>query len=152
MRIAKALLTVLVVTASPQALADDCSTDCGAAAAFRYPCPTFGNPGRKCTGRNPARYASCETAKRLSCQIWDGAVNYATPRIRPMLEGTFNAGSWRAASENGDAGKYMAECIAAGVAACGALGVQLGGPWGGVISGAMGVFVSDRICEQSKAW
>lgn len=148
MRFSGFVFASLMALSASSAFADDCSTDCGDAAEFRYPCGI----GRWCTGRNPTRYATCETAKAASCQIWDGAVGYVVPRIRPMLEGSFNASRWQAAVQEGSPDAYMTQCMAAGIAACGALGAELGGPWGGVISGALGVFVSARACEQSKSW
>lgn len=39
---------------------------------FRYPCPTFRNPGRKCTGSNPACVAQrdvCRRDKRAACVL-----------------------------------------------------------------------------------
>lgn len=143
---------MLAAGAAGPALADDCATDCGDAASYTYPCPTPRNPHRRCEGRNPVRYASCEVAKAASCQIWEGAVGYVVPRIKPLMEGSFNASRWAAAQQEGSPDAYMSQCMAAGVAACGALGAQLGGPWGGVVSGALGVFVSARACEQSKSW
>jgi hypothetical protein len=138
---------------SPQAMAWDCQTDCGRVAAFRYPCPTLRNPRRTCEGREPGTFAACTSAKVASCQIWEGAVDYAVPRIKPHMEGQFNAETWAAAQREGSPDAYMSQCIAAGSAVCAALGTELGGgPWGGVISGAVGVFVSARACEQSKSW
>lgn len=144
-----ALATALLSTS---ALAYDCNTDCGDVASFNYPCPTWRNPRRTCKGREPAIYASCQAAKALSCEVWQGAVDYALPRMRPHMEGSFNANTWAAAVQDGSPDAYMSQCMAAGVGICGALGAQLGGPWGGVISGALGVFVSARACEQSKSW
>jgi hypothetical protein len=130
----------------------DCNSDCGKAAEFKYPCPTFGNPGRKCKGREPVEFASCETVKLASCKMWNGAVDFASGKLKPMLEGRFNAGSWAAAETNGTQPEYMASCVAAGVAASTILGTELGGPWGSAMSGAIGTFVSFRICEQSRTW
>ena len=148
----KRVLLALALTVSPQAFSFDCNSDCGKAAEFRYPCPTFGNPGRKCKGREPVEFAACETAKAASCKIWNGAVDYARDRIKPMLEGNFNAGTWANAEASGKQTEYMASCVAAGVAACSILGTELGGPWGAAATGAIGTFVSFRICEQSRSW
>jgi hypothetical protein len=130
----------------------DCDSDCGKSARFRYPCPTFGNPGRKCDGRDPATYTACETAKFASCQIWDGAVGAVSGKIKPMLQGTFNSGTWAHAENTGTTGDYMASCVAAGVSACAILGAELAGPWGPAIGGSIGTFVSFRVCEQSRSW
>jgi len=144
------LMTALAI---PQAaLAYDCDSDCGKVASFRYPCPTFGNPGRKCTGREPVQYAACETQKAVSCELWKRAADYAADKIKPMLEDRFNARSWAHAEATGTQNDYMASCVAAGVAACSILGSELGGPWGGALSGAIGTFVSFRVCEQSRTW
>lgn len=137
---------------STVSLAFDCNSDCGKAAEFRYPCPTFGNPGRMCRGREPVEYAACESAKVASCKIWNGAVDYASDKLKPMLQGRFNAGSWAQAEASGTGTEYMASCVAAGVAAATILGTELGGPWGSAMSGAVGTFVSFRICEQSRSW
>lgn len=134
------------------AYAWDCDSDCGHSSSFRYPCPTFGNPGRMCSGRDVVTFSACESAKFASCQIWNGAVDFASGKIKPMLQGQFNAGTWSAAQQNGTTNDYMASCVAAGVAACSILGTELGGPWGSALSGAIGTFVSFRICEQSQSW
>ena len=145
----KILLSFLIST---KAFGFDCNSDCGKAAEFRYPCPTFGNPGRMCRGREPVEYAACESAKVASCQVWNGAVAAVSHKIKPMLESRFNAGSWAQAEASGTGTEYMASCVAAGVAACSILGTELGGPWGAAMTGAIGTFVSFRICEQSRTW
>lgn len=61
--------SVMFFLLSFNASAIDCYTDCGAVASFRYPCPTFSNPGRKCTGRDPVVYGSCEATKVAACQV-----------------------------------------------------------------------------------
>ena len=46
----------------------DPNKDC----TFRYPCPIFRNPGRKCTGSNPACVAQrevCRKDKRTACIV-----------------------------------------------------------------------------------
>lgn len=148
----KRVLLALSLGFTPQAFGFDCNSDCGKAAEFRYTCPTFGNPGRMCKGREPVEYTACESAKVASCKIWDGAVDFARDKVKPMLEGRFNAGTWAQAEESGHQMEYMASCVAAGVAACSILGTELGGPWGAAATGAIGTFVSFRICEQSRTW
>jgi hypothetical protein len=143
---------ILGLMLSANAYGFDCNSDCGKAAEFRYPCPTFKNPGRKCKGREPVEYASCETVKLASCKMWNGAVDFASGKLKPMLQGRFNAGSWAQAETSGTQPEYMASCVAAGVAASTILGTELGGPWGSAMSGAIGTFVSFRICEQSRTW
>jgi hypothetical protein len=130
----------------------DCNSDCGLIASFNYPCPTFRKPGRKCQGRNPATYLTCESAKAVSCKLWQSAVDYAEPRMKPFLIGEFNAEKWKMAEENGTTDVYMAYCTAAGIGACSALGAELGGPWGAALSGSIGTFVSWKVCDQSKKW
>lgn len=147
----KAFLLNMVIL-SQTAVAYDCNSDCGKAAEFRYPCPTFGNPGRKCKGREPIEFAACETVKVSSCQLWEGAVDAVKGKIKPFLQDRFNAASWSHAQNTGTENDYMASCVAAGVSACAILGTEVGGPWGAVMSGAIGTFVSFRICEQSRAW
>jgi hypothetical protein len=137
---------------SANAYGFDCNSDCGAAARFRYPCPTFGNPGRMCDGREPVEYAACESAKVASCKIWAGAVDFASGKLKPMLEDRFNSGTWASAEASGNGTEYMASCVAAGVAGATILGTELGGPWGSAMSGAIGTFVSFRVCEQSRTW
>jgi hypothetical protein len=105
-----------------------------------------------CKGREPIEYAACETAKAASCKIWDGAVNFASGKLKPMLEDRFNSETWASAEASGNGTEYMASCVAAGVAAATILGTELGGPWGSAMSGAIGTFVSFRICEQSRTW
>lgn len=146
-------LALLMMMMSPtMAQAYDCNSDCGAAARFRYPCPTFRNPHRMCGGREPVEYAACEAAKVASCQVWEGAVDAVRGKVKPLLEGRFNAGTWGQAQTNGTTDDYMQSCVAAGVSACAILGTEVGGPWGAVMSGAIGTFVSFRICDQSKSW
>jgi hypothetical protein len=137
---------------STSALGFDCNSDCGAAARFKYPCPTFGNPGRMCRGTEPVEYAACESVKAASCKLWNGAVGAVGHKIRPYLESRFNAGTWAQAQANGGETDYMASCVAAGVSACTLAGTELGGPWGAAMSGAIGTFVSFRVCEQSRSW
>lgn len=147
----KFVATGLMVLAS-QAYGWDCDSDCGHSARFRFPCPTFGKPHRMCNGRDPATYSACETAKFASCQLWEGAVGLTQDKIKPMLQGTFNSGTWAAAQENGTTNDYMASCVAAGVSAAAIAGAELAGPWGPAIGGSIGTFVSFRICEQSRSW
>lgn len=67
-KISFSFFLTLVGAATP-ALAYDCYTDCGAAAEFRFPCPTIRNPRRTCTGRDPGTFAACEGAKAAACQV-----------------------------------------------------------------------------------
>ncbi|WYD79986.1 MAG: hypothetical protein V8K32_11785 [Candidatus Electrothrix gigas] len=133
----------------PSAQAVNCDTDCGKEARFKYPCPTFSNPGRKCTGKNHARYAACETEKKVSCDLWNRAVNFFKPKVKPMLKGRYNAGTYANASDKND---YLVECTAAAVAALSAVGSSYGPPYGTLAGGAAGFFVGKRICIQSQKW
>lgn len=147
----KRILVGLTLCATP-ALAYDCNTSCDDVASFRYPCPTWNDLGRKCTGREPQTWAVCQLAKEASCRIWEQAVAKAGPVLRPRLENQFNRNSWESAERNGTTNDYTTSCVAAGVAACGAAGGELGGPWGAAIAGGIGTFVSFRICSQSQSW
>lgn len=142
---------ILAVTAG-EAVAVQCDTDCGRVAAFKYPCPSVRKPYRKCEGREPAVWSSCQTVKFASCEVWEKAVDAATPKLRPHLERRWNRHTWQHAEATGGADEYMATCVAAGVAVAAASGTELGGPWGGAVSGGLGTFVSWRICDQSKKW
>ena len=134
----------------------DCATNCSQAAMHTVwtPCPTMRKPFRNCAnaGYDPADKGVCEVAREASCKIWNGAVSYASSKVKPILQGRFNHGAWMQAAETGHTADYDTQCQAAGVAACAALGAELGGPWGAGLSGSIGLFVSTRICEQSKAW
>lgn len=145
-------LGIAMVFPAGSAFAYDCNTDCGNAAEFTYPCPTFSNPGRKCTGRDPGIYATCETAKAVSCSLWAEVENALGGRIRAALEPTFNAASYKTAEEEGKEREYLALCESAGVSICAAIGAEYGGPYGAALSGAAGVFISYRLCEQSRHW
>ena len=46
----------------------DCQTDCNAVAKFSYPCPVSADLHRKCVGREPGIYLTCEATKRNSCR------------------------------------------------------------------------------------
>jgi len=133
-------------------VAYDCNADCGAAARFRYPCPTFGNPGRKCTGKNHVKYAACEADKAVSCRLWNATVNALLPKVKPTLSRRFNASTYREAKESDRETIYFAECQAAAIALCVAAGHQVGGGYGAVIAGAGGTFVASQICLKSMHW
>jgi len=150
MNLRRYVFAAVLALPSSLALGYDCNSDCSGG-GYSYPCPNWGNPGKMCHGDLPNDPA-CLTAKEASCQIWESAVSFATPKVRPFLEGKFNHNTWAAAQSNGSTDQYQASCVAAGVAAFGALGAELGGVWGGVMSGAVGTFVSFRVCDQSKAW
>ena len=128
----------------------DCNSDCSGR-GYDYPCPTWKDPGRTCHGNLPPD-PLCLTSKKASCEIWEGAVTYASEKIKPLLKPNFNHVTWAAAQTTDTTDQYTQTCVAAGIAACGALGAELGGPWGGVVSGALGTFVSFRVCDQSKTW
>ena len=143
---------LLLVVGVQNASAWDCNTDCGAAAKFRYPCPTFGNPGRKCDGRNPTVYAACSTDQAVSCRLWESIEASVHHDLQTVLEPNFNHHTYAAAEADGQQNYYMGECQAAAIATCSAIGAKLGGPWGAALSGAAGVFISYRICDQSQKW
>jgi hypothetical protein len=147
----KILIASSLITASIS-YGYDCNSDCGKAAQFKYPCPTFGKPHRMCKGRDPVEYSACETVKMASCKMWEGAVDFAKDKMKPILRDRFNAGTWANAEGSGQQQEYMASCVAAGVSAAAILGTELGGPWGSAMGGAIGTFVSFRICEQSRTW
>lgn len=126
----------------------DCDTDCGRAAQFRYPCPTPTNPGRKCTGKNPAKYVACETDKAASCRLWEEAASFFEPVVKPHLVHRFNASTYDPNHHQ----EYVVECTAAAVAVLAAVGSTYGPPWGTLAGGAAGFFVGKRICIQSTKW
>jgi hypothetical protein len=72
--------------------------------------------------------------------------------IKNLLKIHFNHATWAAAEANHDQQSYLGECEAAGVSIAAAVGAKVGGPYGAALSGAVGVFVSDRLCEQSETW
>ncbi len=152
--IRKVIFSLLMIQASSSgiALAYDCNSNCSEVGHFRYPCPTFNNPGRMCDGNDPIRINACHAQKTVSCDLWEGAVDFFAARVKPIMQGEFNASVWQQAVVDGTEDRYLALCMAAGISACSAVGAQVGGPWGAVISGAGGTFVSYRICEQSKSW
>ena len=94
------LCTGLLALGAKTTLGYDCNSDCGAQAAFRYRCPTFGNPGRMCDGRNPAKFAACETDKEVSCQLWENIENSVHDRLKRVLESRYNARTWAATAGN----------------------------------------------------
>lgn len=143
------LLLITMLFASTQGYAAyQCNADCGAEASYRYPCPTFGNPGRKCRGRNPVKYATCEADKAASCR----AVAFFTAKTKPMLKPHFNAQTYQASVENNETAKYMGLCSAAAASACAVIGAKYAAEWGAFLSGAGGVFLSYQICSQSTKW
>ncbi len=148
----KAFALGLLLGISSPAMAVDCDSDCGQIASFTYPCPTPRKPWRKCEGREPTVWASCQAAKSTSCELWSAALDFARDKIKPHLEGRFNSRTWMRAQIEGKEEEYMLNCVAAGVAVCGALGTELSGPWGGAVTGGLGTFVSWRLCKQSQAW
>ncbi len=147
-----ALLMGLAI--STVAMAIDCNSDCGEIASFRYPCPTFSNPGRQCDGRDPGTYAACEVTKAASCELFQGLQNAIGGQVKDALKPNFNAQTFAAAVESGPHGdeEYLAKCEAAGIAICAGIGAQIGGPYGAAASGAAGVFVAYQLCHQSETW
>ena len=63
----KTTLLTLIMFVSMEAYAIDCHTNCDRVAEFRYPCPTFSNPGRTCRGVDPATRAACLVTKKAAC-------------------------------------------------------------------------------------
>ncbi len=143
------LLVVACINTPTAALADDCNTDCGKAAKFRYPCPTPLNLGRKCTGKNPTRFATCELAKVASCKLWKEAADFFEPKLKPALQKKYNKKTYADADNKQD---YIIDCTSAVTAALAVLGSAYGPPWGSLAGGAAGLFVGKRICIQSTKW
>lgn len=134
-------------------VAYSCDADCGEAAKFRYPCPTFRNPGRKCDGKNHVKYAACEADKAVSCRLWNSAASWFEPKVKPHLMARgFGRTKWLSHVERGTEGEYITDCTAAGVAILATVGTTFGGPYVGLAGGAAGLFVAKRICEQSTHW
>ena len=130
----------------------DCNTDCGKHANFRYRCPTFGNPGRKCTGRDHNKYAACEVTKRSSCDLWERFYQLSKDSAKPILKLRYNKNTYANATKDGKVDEYVVECTAAAVAVISAIGAEIGGPYGALGAGVAGVFVAKRICIQSQSW
>ena len=138
-------LTVpLVLLLSTHAYSFNCDSDCGKAARFKYPCPTFGKPYRKCYGRDPVTFATCESEKKLSCD----AIQYFSRKLKPHLIQNYNAEEYQNFESKAT---YMAYCTAAVTSLCTAIGAQAG-PYGAVIGGSGGAFMSFQICKQSTKW
>ena len=145
-------LAILSLGLGSLGLAYDCNSDCHEEAKFRYRCPTVSNPGRKCTGVNPAKKAACEADKAVSCGLWESIYDHFAGQIKDSLKGSFNAQTYAKAVDDGEEAEYLALCQTAGVSVCVALGASYGGPWGAALSGAAGTFISYRLCHQSRAW
>lgn len=153
MKLKWCLFTLLL--ASP-VQAYDCMSNCTEAAKHRVnlPCPTWDKPGRTCPNVvfDPAEKALCETQREASCKVFEDIYDYVKDKVRPELEKNFNARTWQKADEEDKEQEYDIQCRAAGVAICAAIGAEFGGPWGAALSGSVGLFVSTRLCEQSKSW
>jgi len=134
----------------------DCTTNCTEAAMHRtwLPCPTWKNPGRTCPNDvfDPPLKAACELQKEASCKVYEEIYTWVKEKVQPELQKSFNQEAWTTAREEDKEQEYDIQCRAAGVAICAALGSQIGGPYGAGLSGAVGLFVSARLCEQSKSW
>lgn len=152
MKFLTGFLFILICSGQAKAIAYDCDSDCYGVARFRYSCPTFNNPARKCWGRNPVKFAACEADKALSCKLWNEAVDFFSTKTKSMLQNEFNAANYQKAEYSGETAQYMAYCTGAAAAACATVGAQLGGPYGAILAGAGGSFVSYQICKQSTTW
>ena len=139
-------LSFVMPTGTSEAVS--CNTNCAKVASFNYLCPTFGNPGRKCKGREPATFTSCETVKAAKCRLWAGLANDAVPLVKPYMESQYNQENYE--KQNHQA--YMIECTAAATSALATIATMKGGPWAGLAGGAVGLFISKRVCEQSTKW
>lgn len=147
-----ALMTAAAIPAAESAFAWDCNADCDQASRSSYPCPTFRNPRRRCPMTDHFTRSACILQKEASCKLWNEVAEGIAGKMRPYLEGQFNAATWRDAEEKHEEDKYMLLCQGAGIAACGALGAELGATWGAVVGGAGGAFASYKVCLQSKSW
>lgn len=109
----------LFLFSASSSYAVDCNTDCGKFASFRYRCPTIRNPGRWCTGRDPAKYSTCETAKQASCRV-----------LRPVLKklGQAIGKDSRAQKRAKDDGWTKNSCRANGVFLVGTVGLVYQAP------------------------
>lgn len=137
---------------SQTALAVNCDMNCHEQAMFKYSCPSFKNPSRMCWGKNAARVAACETTKAASCKAWNGAVNFFSDKVKPIIGSRFNSKTYSKAVYDGETAQYMAYCTAAAAASCTVLGAEFGGPYGAILGGAGGAFISYQICKQSTRW
>jgi hypothetical protein len=104
--------------------------------------------------RGHASRAACLARKSATCKFHKNLVAFFSPRVKPHLFKHFNNTKWLKAVANDRETEYMTQCIAAGVAACGAAAATLGSgnPWAAAVGGGVGVFVSTQICHQSKSW
>ena len=147
-RITATMILVGALTSSSlsaTASAYDCNSDCGKLAEV-IPCPIFGNPNRKC--RDPITYGVCLASQRLSCDLWEGAVHFFEPILKPQLIGRFNASTY---DPDHDA-DYVTDCTSAAVVVLAAVGTSFGAPWGTLAGGVAGAFIGKRICQQSETW
>jgi hypothetical protein len=145
-------LIIAMCPAVSNGLTYHCDDDCHEESKFHYPCPTFKNAKRRCEGKNPLKFSVCTADKAVSCKARDGIVKFFLPRVRPVLQTKFNQESYQNAEYSGETAQYMAYCTAASASLCVAVGAQSGGPYGAVIGGAGGTFVSYQICKQSTRW
>lgn len=134
----------------------DCSTNCSDVATHRVwlPCPTWEKPGRTCPNDvfDPGLKATCEIQREASCNFFEEVYGWVKDKVKPELEKSFNQEAWIRADQEDKETEYDNQCRAAGIAICAAIGAQIGGPYGAGLSGAVGLFVSTRLCEQSKSW
>lgn len=112
-----------------------CDTDCGAAASFRYPCPTFRNPGRKCTGKNHVKYAACEADKAVACRMMN-AINEKAYQL--AMTGKEN-----------ETIQDRNDCVIIVTAGLAAYGTAHGGPWVGLATGAAGGAAASLACRKA---
>lgn len=116
-------------------LAYSCDTDCGNVSKFRYPCPTFSNPGRKCWGKNHVKYAACESDKAIACRLMSAIENKA---LTLALSGKEN-----------ETIQDRSDCIVIVTAGLAVWGTAQGGPWVGLAAGATGGAAASLACRKA---
>lgn len=146
------IFLLLLCFVSTTSFAYTCNTDCRREAKFKYPCPTFGNPGRKCDGFNAALYQTCNAKKKVSCDLWEKFYDLVEEQVKAELSLHYNSISFEEAQRREKEAQYISDCQAAGVLLIATAGTAIGGVYGTLGSGAVGIFVSRRLCEQSTVW
>lgn len=153
----KLIVTLISALAySSSALAVNCNTDCGKAASFSYPCPTFRNPHRRCEGRDPAAYAACTGAKEAACRVIepleDALIHDLATDIAEDPRVTSASKKWTTSTCKSD-GELLIAAVGAGFATpiCVAAGIQTAGAATAgciVFLGSSGAFLTDVTCTQ----
>lgn len=134
-------MTALFTLISSNAMAWDCDSNCDKYIKSKF-----------WWKRDYATRAMCLTDKAASCKFWNGAVDFFAAKVKPMIKSEYNREKYEEAKYSGEEAQYMSLCTGAATASLAVIGTSYGGPWGAVIGGAGGAFVSYQICKQSTKW